>query len=259
MRLQDLPGIDDRTVVAGIAPWWGQLAALTPAVEGGAAPSAVLPGALVSSPAVNELLDLIQQSMGEAPPVDLSDQGGPTGELSAVLIALGPGDPDFVPPPDPAYEIVPLGGTAVVPLSLNDQDLFGESVSVSPLGGQGDGAPSLFQGFQIDLFGSDAASPPSLEVGIDNTPPILVPPTLSAGLVTMFEGTSQLQLTPDLALSLTDENGRLVIEGDGDDVVLLTADWHIVDQPLEEGGFTYYVDSNSGLAVGIRGADVIFV
>ena len=75
----------------------------------------------------------------------------------------------------------------------------------------------------------------------------------------MFEGQSEFELDPELVQSLLDENGRLVVEGDGDDVVILGATWAAAGNAPDAAGYTYYVENGSGLAVGIRGADILLV
>ena len=250
MRQQPLSGFDDATTMAAFASRAVQIAALPE-----------LPVSLPAlPPAVMELLELIKDGLVAVPgpaesPVDSFPGALPVAGFGAAPPEQGQG---HISPAELDIEIVPLRD-ATMPLSLHDQDLFG-SASVSPYDTGETTLPVLFRGFQLDLFG-DAQAPdlPGFEVTIGTLPGPVAPPSVEPGKVTMFEGQSEFELDPELVQSLLDENGRLVVEGDGDDVVILGATWAAAGSAPDAEGYTYYVESGSGLAVGIRGADILLV
>lgn len=250
MRQQPKVGFDDATTMAAFGSRAVQLVALPEADPG--LPEATLP------PAVAELLHLIRQGLVPVPSSQEALANSFPGALPVVI--FGASVPDHMPAAEPGFEIVPLQGPGMPALSLDDHDLFG-SAEISPFGAEELSAPMLFRGFQLDLFGfgDEAPGPPALEVTIDPLPGPLAPPSVEIGKVTMFEGMSEFELFPDVAVALVDENGRLVIEGDGDDLVILGDTWSPISGQPDGEGYVYYVESGSGLAVGIRGADVLLV
>jgi hypothetical protein len=250
MRQQPQSSFDDATTMAAFATGAVQMAALP---EAPLAPPAL-------PPAVVELLELIQEGMVAVPEAPRALAGSFPGALPGFVVgaAMPEQGPAATPASDPGFEIMPLG-ERVTPLSLHDQDLFG-TTDVAPPDGEAITLPALFRGFQLDLFGDDAgAALPSLEASIDPLPGPLAPPSLEPGKVTMFEGQSEIELDADLVQALLDENGRLVVEGDGDDLVILGATWTLVEGGPDGEGYVHYVDSGSGLSVGIRGAEILLV
>jgi hypothetical protein len=213
--------------------------------------------AAAPSPAVAELLALIGQSY--APPPASADASGEAAGQPPQVLALGP---DIHEPSALAegshFSIEPLAQPSAPVLSLDDQDLFGQGLPVTPQTVEQGAAGELFHGFQIDLFGPQPAIGGTLEAGLDPDLPPLVEPSLSAGLVTMYEGRSVFELTPDVAASLLDQSGNLKIVGDGDDVVVLGSGWS-ASGAGDGGDYAYYLNSEAGITVAIKGADVIFV
>ena len=248
MRQQTVPGLDDATTVAAVTALGVQHAALPADAPGVAAEL---------SPAIGELLDLIQRGLGLA-------MAGPAANASILpdrlpAAAFGLAVPDQAAAPEPGFEILPLAAESSPSLSLDERDLFGGLGEVTPGAVDEAGVSALFRGFQLDLFGDEVPTLPGLGLGTDPLPGPLTPPDFAPGKVTMFEGVSELDLTGDVAAALIDENGQLLIDGDGDDVVLLRDGWTMIGSGPEADGYTYYLHDDSGQAVGIRGADVLLL
>ncbi len=258
MRQEAALRVDDLTSASSLPLSRVELAALA-AANPGPVPDTGLPPdpATAASPAVAELLALIRQGYAE-PPATEEAQPQASGEAHQVL-ALGPDTHDPASLPEATHYSIELLATPQSPvLSLDDQDLFGQGLPVAPQSVDQGATGDFFHGFQVDLFGQQPPVGTTLEAGLDPGLPPLVEPTLSAGLVTMYEGRSVFELTPELAATLLDEQGNLLVVGDGDDVVVLGSGWNATDAN-GSSDYAYYLNGDAGITVAIKGADVIFV
>lgn len=261
MRQEAALRIDDLTPASAVPPSGVEVAALAP-VSLAMVPDQDLPAdpPLVTSQAVSELLALLRQDYALPPggsPDGLGD--GKADEQPHQVLALGPDTHDPASLQDSThYSIEPLAAPQAPVLSLDDQDLFGQGQPVTPQAIDQGATGGLFHGFQVDLFGQQLQPGGTLEAGLDPSLPPLVEPTFSTGLVTMYDGRSFFELTPELAATLLDQNGNLKIVGDGDDVVALDSSWSAAAGD-GGGGYGYYVNADAGITVAIKGADVIFV
>lgn len=254
MRQVHQSSFDDATAVAGLSRPGTLLAAL-PEVSPSDAVAAPLPSD-VPAP-IAELLGLIGEQLGQEAVVAIL-----VPELVAPVPVLGLVTGSVPPAPsEPLTEFVvqPLEPAVIAPLSLEDRDLFGTSGQIMPLGSEEVGGQELFKGFQVDLFGPTGPEVHSLEAGMKYLSGPMAPPEFETGRVTMFAGATEIEVTPDLAAAIGDEHGRLLVEGDGDDVVVLSDGWTPAKGGPDPDGFTFYQDSASGLTVGVRGAEILLV
>lgn len=251
MRVARLLPFDETMAAASLAAGLEQFAA-APQGE----PPAAAPVAPVSSP-LTELAEMVE---GLVPQADLARLLAGPGEAPQEAAAPLPIRPAAPEPGEslPAYEIEPLAPAAPGPLSLQDKDLFGGAAEVAPLAPDTAGPAALFQGFQVDLFGAGGAPGDGLEVSVDAGIGL---PKVETGRVTMFDGPSEFEVSSDLAAGLVGADGRLLIEGDGDDLVSVPAGWSPVIGlgPDAPAGFAYFYDAESGVTVGVRGAEVLLV
>lgn len=238
-------GLDQAAASAVASP--ASVEAATPTGPDAPSELADLPQRLPS--AIAELLSLIGESLDDGVPLAalMAEAAVPAAGLLPV-----PAAPEAQSITLPDLEIQPLAPTASA-AAVEHTPLSAASLP----GGAPEPGAALFDAFRLDLADAEPPALPSLESKIDPLPGPTAPPTVEIGRVTMFEGQSEFEVTAATAGDLSDPDGRLTIEGDGDDLVVLRDGWSFAGTGA--GGFALYQEPLSGAMVAVRGADVVLI
>lgn len=159
---------------------------------------------------------------------------------------------------DLSYGVAPVGPS----LALQNSDLFGAaqpapSIAVGDvvLGDLPDG------GLALDLFGQGAIGFPAGDPAPTHAQPDdpttgdkAAEPQLRPGYVGLIGNDFDISVSTSAAVAAADAKGELLVQGDGDDRVVLTGDWLQLAAP--EGGALLFRSADGAVTLEIRDAAV---